>query len=79
MKVEFSIEALDIISDATFQQLLLKKEEHRKAKSLIGSNEWYSTSAYLTKITNIGHEINDLREIIEKLDKIIYKHNNQIK
>lgn len=79
MQVELSIEELEVISDATFQQLLVKKREHAEAKSLIGSNQWYSTSAYLTKITNIGHEMNDLREITEKLEDIIYKFHNQIK
>jgi hypothetical protein len=78
MQVELSIEELELIAEATFQQLLVKKREHAEAKSLIGSNQWYSTSAYLTKITNIGHELNDLRDITERLEGIIYKHHNQI-
>jgi hypothetical protein len=79
VNLSIEIEALETIAEATFQQLLVKKREHAEAKSLIGSNEWYSTSAYLTKITNIGHELNDLRDITEKLENIIYKFHNQIK
>jgi hypothetical protein len=79
MQVNLSIEELEVISDATFQQLLVKKREHAEAKSLIGSNQWYSTSAYLMQVSRIGHEINDLRDTIKKLDEVIYNHNNQIK
>ena len=79
MQVELSILELEMIADAVFQQKLAMRKEHAEAKSLIGSNEWYSTSAYLMKITNIGHELNDLEEVIEKLENIIYKFHNQIK
>ncbi len=77
--LELSIEELEVISDATFQQLLAKRGEHEKAKHLIGTTHWYSLDAYLMQISRMGHEINDLRDIIKKLDEIIYNHNNQIK
>ena len=79
MLVELSIEDLELIAHATFQQLLSKKEEHQKAKSLIGSDACYSTSAYLMRISRIGHELNALRDLVYTIDETIYKHNNQIK
>ena len=79
MQVELSIEALETIAEATFQQLLVKKREHSKALSLKDSNEVYSTPTYLLHISKIGHEMNDLRDITGKLETIIYKFHNQIK
>ena len=79
MEVNLSIEELELIAHATFQQLLLKKEEIQKARSLINSDACYSTSAYLMRISRIGHELNALRDLVYTIDNIIYKHNNQIK
>ena len=79
MQVNLSIEALETIAEATFQQLLVKKREHANALSLKDSTPYHSSSTYLLQISKVGHEMNDLRDITEKLEDIIYKFHNQIK
>lgn len=78
MEINLSIENLELIAHATFQQLLSKKEEHQKARSLIGNTSYHSSSGYLMHISQIGHELNALRDLVHTIDDIIYKHNNQL-
>jgi predicted mannosyl-3-phosphoglycerate phosphatase (HAD superfamily) len=78
MQVELSLRELEFIARATFQQTLETKERHKQASALIGSSAYHSLPQYRLLVSNIGHQLNDLRELTDKIDNIIYEHHNQL-
>lgn len=79
MQVQFSTKELELIAFATWKQALVLKDEHKRLLSLKGSSLNRSSSEYLLAISRIGHEINEHRDIVTKIEDIIYKFHNQIK